>query len=86
VKIKPKKKVFCKIKLLDTKRNYNTELNLISNSWSKSKNWLAWIQDNVFKWSDMGACGLLFQYHYKNATYHVGLVQSGHYHHHLIKM
>ena len=62
MKIKPKKKVFCKIKLLDTKRNYNAELNLISNSWSKSKNWLAWIQDNVFKWSDMDARGLLFQY------------------------
>ena len=27
----------------------------------KSKDWLAWNQDNVSKWGDMSICGLLFQ-------------------------
>jgi hypothetical protein len=27
----------------------------------KSKDWLAWNQDNVSEWSDMSTCGLLFQ-------------------------
>ena len=29
---------------------------------SKSKDWLAWNQDNVFEWSDMSTCRLLFQW------------------------
>ena len=28
---------------------------------SKSKDWLARNQNNVFEWSDMSTCGLLFQ-------------------------
>ena len=27
----------------------------------KSKDWVAWKQNNVSEWSDMSACGLLFQ-------------------------
>ena len=27
----------------------------------KSKDWLAWNQDNVSEWGDMSICGLLFQ-------------------------
>jgi hypothetical protein len=27
----------------------------------KSKDWLAWNQDNVSEWGDMSTCGLLFQ-------------------------
>jgi hypothetical protein len=27
----------------------------------KSKDWLAWNQDNMFEWSDMSIRGLLFQ-------------------------
>ena len=29
--------------------------------WRKSKDWLAWNQDNVSKWVDMSIHGLLFQ-------------------------
>ena len=28
---------------------------------SKSKDWLAWNQNNVSEWSDISICGLLFQ-------------------------
>ena len=30
--------------------------------WRKSKDWLAWNQDNVSKWGDMSTHGLLFQW------------------------
>jgi hypothetical protein len=39
----------------------------------KSKDWVAHNQDNVSEWDDMSICGLLLK--------HVGLVQSGPYHH-----
>ena len=29
---------------------------------SKSKDWLAWSQNNVSKWGNMSICGLLFQW------------------------
>ena len=43
---------------------------------SKSKDWLAWHQNNMSEWSDMSIRGLLFQC--------VGLEHSGP-HHHLIE-
>ena len=51
----------------------------------KSKDRLAWNQDNVSEWSDMYIRGLLFQLAntIKKTTQRVGLVKSGH-HHHLI--
>ena len=49
---------------------------------SKSKDWLARNQNNVFEWSDMSTCGLVsVSQHYKNPTQHIGLVQSGPHHH-----
>ena len=52
---------------------------------SKSKDWLARNQNNVFEWSDMSTRGLLFQWTSttKKTTKRVGLEQSGT-HHHLI--
>jgi len=46
----------------------------------KSKDWLAWNQDNVSEWDDMSIHGLLFQW----ASTIKDPVQSGP-HHHLIK-
>jgi hypothetical protein len=47
----------------------------------KSKDWLAWNEDNVSKRGDMSIRGLLFQWaSTKNPTKHVGLVQSGPHH------
>ena len=50
---------------------------------SKSKDWLAWNQNNVSEWSDMSNRGQLFQWAstYKNSTRRVGLEQSGDHHH-----
>jgi hypothetical protein len=55
------------------------------NAKRKSKDRLAWNQDNVSEWSDMYIRGLLFQLAntIKKTTQRVGLVKSGH-HHHLI--
>ena len=50
---------------------------------SKSKDWLAQNQNNVFKWSDMSTHGLLFQ-HYKNFNSVCWSRTSGP-HHHLIE-
>jgi hypothetical protein len=47
----------------------------------KSKDWLDRNQDNVSEWNDMSISGLLFQFHYKNSTKRVGLVQSVPHHH-----
>ena len=53
---------------------------------SKSKDELAWYQDNVSEWCDMSAYRLLFQWAstIKNPIERVGLEQSGP-HHHLIE-
>ena len=52
----------------------------------KSKDLLAWNEDNMSEWSDVSTCGLLFQWPstIKNSTKHFGLVQGGH-HYHLIE-
>ena len=50
---------------------------------SKSKDWLAWKQNNVSEWSDMSTV-VSVSWHYKNPTKHVSLVQSRR-HYHLIK-
>jgi hypothetical protein len=59
---------------------------LLSTQHLKDKVWLALNQGNVFEWSDMFTCGLLFQWTKttKNPTKHVNPVQSGH-HYHLIE-
>jgi hypothetical protein len=47
----------------------------------KSKDRLAWNQDNVSEWEDMSICGLLFQWASTiNPTKCVGLVQRGPHH------
>ena len=50
---------------------------------SKSKDWLAWKQNNVSEWSDMSTV-VSVSWHYKNPTKRVSLVQSRR-HYHLIK-
>ena len=52
----------------------------------KSKDWLAWNQDDVSGWGDMSIYGLvsMSQYCKKKSIKRVGLVQSGP-HHHLIE-
>ena len=48
---------------------------------SKSKHWLAQIQDNVWKWSNMSTCWLLFLWANTEKTQlSVSLEQSGHHH------
>jgi hypothetical protein len=49
---------------------------------------LARNKDNVLKWVEMSICGMLFQWvsTIKNTIKHVGLVQIGPHHHHLIEI
>ena len=53
----------------------------------KNKDWLAPKQDNVSEWvTCLSLTVVSVNYHTKNPTKHVDLVQSGPHHHHLIEI